>query len=105
MRADALQARDAVDHVACKVKSVQIVENSHIERSGRCSFLFVSANVKVVVIRAPISQAVNQPRISVVGEDNRLVRGEERGQLTVGKAGGMLGGGLDGHRANTSATP
>ncbi len=91
MRADALQARDAVDHVACKVKSVQIVEDRHIEGSGGCSFLFVSANVKVVVIRAPISQAVNQPRISVVGEDNRLVRGEDRVELTVGEAVGMFG--------------
>ena len=25
MRADALQARDAVDHIACEVKSIQIV--------------------------------------------------------------------------------
>ena len=55
MRADALQARDAVDHVTCEVKSIQIVKDRHIEGSGRCSFLFVSADVEVVMIREPIS--------------------------------------------------
>ncbi len=55
MSADALQARDAVDHVAGKMKSIQIVQDGHIEGSGRCSLFFVSADVEVVMIRAPIS--------------------------------------------------
>src|SRR6202171_5746532 len=48
MRANALQAGDAVDHVAREVKSIQIIQDRHIERSRRCSFLFVSADVEVV---------------------------------------------------------
>jgi len=91
IRADALQARDAVDHVAREVKSIQIVQDRHIERSRRCSFLLVSANVEVVMIGAPISQAVNQPRITVVGEDDRLVDCEYRVELTVGESVGMFG--------------
>ena len=55
MSADALQARDAVNHVPSKMKSIQVVQDSHIEWSGRCSCLFVSTNVEVVMIRAPIS--------------------------------------------------
>jgi hypothetical protein len=55
MSADALQARDAVNHVPRKMKSIQVVQDSHIEWSGRCSCLFVSTNVEVVMIRAPIS--------------------------------------------------
>src|SRR6266849_9502084 len=41
MCADALQARDAVDHVACEVKSIQVIQDGHIEGSGRCPLLFV----------------------------------------------------------------
>ena len=54
MRADTLQARDAVDHIACEVKTVQIVQDRHIEWSGRCSFVPVSTDMEVVMIRAPI---------------------------------------------------
>jgi hypothetical protein len=59
MRPDALQARDAVDNVARKMKSIQIVENGHIERRGCGSFFFVSADVEIVVIGAAIGEAMN----------------------------------------------
>src|SRR6266496_4598733 len=35
MRADTLQSRHAVDYVACDVKSIQIVQDGHVEGSGR----------------------------------------------------------------------
>ncbi len=91
MCADALQARHAIDYVAREVKSIQVVKDRHIERSRRRSFLFVSADVEVVVIRAPIGQTVNQPRITVVGEDDRLVGRKDRIELTVGEPVGMFG--------------
>ena len=91
MSADALQAGHAVNHVAREVKSIQVVKDRHIERSRRRSFLFVSADMEVVVIRAPIGQAVNQPRITVVREDDRLVDCKDRIELTVGEAVGMFG--------------
>jgi hypothetical protein len=49
MATGALQARDAVHHVTCKVKSIQIVQHGHIEGSGGCSFLFVPTDVEVVM--------------------------------------------------------
>ena len=52
--ADALQARNAIDDVACEVKSVEVIQDSHIEGSGRCSFFFVSADMEIVVVGAPI---------------------------------------------------
>ena len=91
MGADALQARDAVDHVAREVKSIQVIQDCHIEGSGRRALFLISANVEVVMIRAPISQAVNQPRITVVGKDDRLVDCEYGVELTIGKSMGMFG--------------
>jgi hypothetical protein len=61
MCADALQTRYAIDHVAREVKAIEIIQDGHIEGSRCCSFFLVSADVEVVVIRAPIGQTVDQP--------------------------------------------
>src|ERR1700675_4332223 len=90
MGADALQARDAVDHVAREVKSIQFVQDGHIEGSRRRAFFLISADVEVVMIGAPISQAVNQPRITVVSKDDGLVDRKYRVELTIGKSMGMF---------------
>src|SRR5216683_8298080 len=64
MRADALQARNAIDHIACEMEAVQIVQDRHVERSCRGSFFLVSAEVEIVVIGAAIRAAVNEPWIA-----------------------------------------
>jgi hypothetical protein len=38
------------------------------------ALLFVAADVDVVVVGAAIGEAVDQPRVGVEGEDDRLVR-------------------------------
>ena len=91
MRADALQTRDAVHDVAREVKSIQIIQDSHIEGSGRRALFLISPDVEVVMIRAPISQAMDQPGIAVVGKDDRLVDGEYGVELTIGESMGMFG--------------
>ena len=52
------------------------------------------------MIRPPVGQAMDQPRISVIGEDHRPVRGEERVELDIGKAVRMLGFGLEFHQVH-----
>ncbi len=73
MRSDALQARDAIDHITCKVEAVQIVQDCHVERCCCGSFFFIAADVEIVVIGAAIREAVNEPRIAVIGKDDWLV--------------------------------
>src|ERR1700675_1264446 len=90
MGGDALQARGAVDHVAREVKTIQFVQDGHIEGSRRRAFFLISADVEVVMIGAPISQAVNQPRITVVSKDDGLVDRKYRVELTIGKSMGMF---------------
>src|SRR5258708_32571169 len=100
MRSDALQSRDAVDHITSEMKSIQIVQDGHVERSGCGSFFLVSADVKIVVIGAAIREAVNEPRIAVIGKDDRLVGCEEGIEFTVGEAMRMFTGRLDGHQVD-----
>ena len=57
----------------------------HVERRGRGALLLVAAHVEVVVVGAPVGQPVDQPRVAVVGEDHRLVAGEQRVEVGVGQ--------------------
>jgi len=70
MRSDASQARHAINHIACKMKSIQIVQDRHVEWVCCSPFFFVAVNVKIVVIGAAIREAVNQRRISVISKDD-----------------------------------
>ena len=65
---------DAIDHISDQMKPVEIVHHHHIKR-GRCSpFFFVPAHVQILVIRPSVGESVDQPRIAVEREDDRLVR-------------------------------
>src|SRR2546430_6444626 len=75
------EAGDAIDDVADEVEAIEIVKHNHVEGSGRCSFFFIAANVKVLVIGAAIGQAMNEPWISVISEDDGFVFGEERVEI------------------------
>src|SRR5450432_2200412 len=76
-------ARDGIHH---EVESIEIVQHRHVEGRGDGAFLLVAAHVDVVVVGAPVSQAVNEPRISMEREDDRLVAREERVEGLVAQA-------------------
>ena len=48
--------------------------------------VLLAAHVDVAVVRAPVGQAVDEPGVAVVGEDDRPVGREERVELGVGQA-------------------
>ena len=66
----------AVDGVHDQVEAIQIVEYRHVEGGSDGAFLLVATDVDVVVVGAPVDQAVDQPRIGMESEDDRLVGGE-----------------------------
>src|SRR5262249_10682503 len=68
------EARDTVDHVHDEVEAVEVVEHDHVERRRGRALLLVAAHVQVPVVRAPVGEPVDQPRIAVVGEHDRPVR-------------------------------
>ena len=53
-------------------------------------FFFVTADVEVVVVRAPVRELVDQRRITVVREDHRPIRGEDRVELFIRESVRML---------------
>ena len=46
------------------------------------------------MVRAPVSQAVNEPRIAMKVEDDRFVAGEQAVEVAIGHAMWMLSLGL-----------
>ena len=96
--ADFLQLGDALDGINNEVKAVEVVEDDHIERRGRRAFFLVAANVELRVIGAAVSQAVNQPRVAVKGENDGFVCGEKRVEIRVEKSVRMFFFGLQFHQ-------
>ena len=55
----------AVDHIADQSEAIQLIAHAHVKRRrGRALFL-VSAHMEVLMVGAPVSEAVNQPRVAV----------------------------------------
>jgi hypothetical protein len=81
-----MQFRHPVGHVHDQMKAVEVVEHHHVERRGRGALLLVAAHMQVGVVGAAVGQAVDQPGIAVVGEQDRLVGGEQRVEIPLRQA-------------------
>ena len=53
------QLREAVNDILNEVETVHLVQHNHVEGRGGGALLFITANVNIPVIRAPVSQAMN----------------------------------------------
>jgi hypothetical protein len=71
------RAGDAIDYVVDQMEPVEVIQHAHVEGGGGRSRFLVTAHMDVVVTVPPIGEAVNEPRIDMEGEDDRLVDGEE----------------------------
>ncbi len=85
MRRNGAEARHAIDHVDGKMEPIDLVEHAHIERRGGGAFFLVPAHVQLLV-GAPVGEAVNQPGVAVVVEDDLLVF-REQGIVFAGREG------------------
>ena len=56
---DSLQFRDAVNRIDGQTEAIDLVLDGQIEWCVDVSFFLVAANVHVVMVRAPISQAMD----------------------------------------------
>ncbi len=86
VRRPSAQLRQPVDHVHDQVAAVQVVQNHHVERSRGRAFFLVAAHVQVLVVRAAVGQAMDQPGVAVEREDDRLVLREETVEVLVAQA-------------------
>ncbi len=85
VRADGAQARNAIDDVDRQIEAIDLIEDREFERSVDVALFLVSAHMDVVMIRAPVGELVNQRGIGMEVEDDRLVGGEERIEVAIGK--------------------
>ena len=71
------------------MEAIELVQHDHVEGRGGRALLLIAAHVNIVVIVPPIGQSMNQPWIAVIGEDHRLVGGEQRVEIAdrSGRAG------------------
>ena len=99
------EAGDAVDDVDDEVEAVEVVEHDHVERRRRRALLLVAAHVQVRVVAAPVGEPVDQPRVAVVGEDDRPRGREERVELGVGEAVRVLALRLQPHQVDDVDDP
>ena len=90
MRADAPQLWDPVHYITGKVKAIQIIHHGHIKGSCGSALFFIAAHMEIVVTMAAIAQPVNEPRISVIGEDYRFVGSEHGIKFGIGESVGMF---------------
>jgi hypothetical protein len=84
------QSGNPVDHIDHEVEPIQIVQHHHVKRCRRRPFLYVPAHVDIGMVRAPVGEAMDQPRIAVVRKYHRLTRREQGVELGTRHAVGML---------------
>src|SRR5262245_58786294 len=72
------------------MEAIELVQHAHIEWRARRTFFLVAAHVEVRVASTPVGKTVNEPRIAVEGENDWLVRSEQRVEIVIRKAMRML---------------
>src|SRR6266550_448877 len=87
---DALQFRNAVHDITCQVKAIEVIHDSHVERSGGSALFFITAHMEIVVTMSAIAQPMNEPWITVIGEDHRFVGSEHGIKFGIRESVGMF---------------
>src|SRR5215470_4216234 len=98
-------SRHAAYGINGKLEAVHIVEHHHVKGRGGGALFLVAAHVQVVVILPAIREPVNQPWVSVIGKDARLIRGEHAIEVFVGESVRMFGGRLQNHQIDDVDDP
>ena len=86
-------AGDAVDGIDGQGEAVGLVADGQLQRRIDVAVLLVAAHVDVVLARPPVGESVDQPRVSVEGEDHRPVRREDGLEIAVRHAVRMFSAG------------
>ncbi len=72
-----------INHILNKVEAIQIVADSHVKGRSGGSFFLIPSDVEILVVRPTVGQTVDEPGVTVIGEDDRLIAGEEGVKLPI----------------------
>src|SRR5262245_50198830 len=92
MRAGNAKLRNAINHVDREAKPIDLVLDRQVQRGVDVTLLLVTAHVQIAVIRPAIRESMDQPRVAVEVEDDRLVGGEQRIKVAIRQTMRMLAG-------------
>ena len=80
-----------IDDVLHEMEAIHLVQYDHVERRGGSAFLLVAAHMNVLVVRAAIREAMDEPWITVESEHDGFVLREKSVEVVVAQAMRMLG--------------
>src|SRR5271166_4847269 len=98
--ADGTEAGNAVDDVDCQVEAIDLIDDGELKRRVDVAFFLVPAHVDVLVIPAAVGKFVDERGVRMKIEDDGLVDGEERVEITIRKPVRMFGGGHQTEKIN-----
>ena len=90
VRAAVAKLRQAQQNVLDEVEAVDIILHAHIERRGDGAFLLVAMD-RQVAVGTLVGQLMDQGRVTMECEDDRLILGEQSIVISVRQAMRMLG--------------
>ena len=68
------------------MKTIQFIQDGHIERCRGRLFFLVTPDVNVVVVGSAIGESVDQLRIGVKSKNHRVVSGKKVVEVTIAQA-------------------
>ena len=86
MRADVVQPWHPVDYVDGQREPIDFVVDGEFHWRIDVASLLVAAHVQVSVIVSTVSEAMNQPWVTMEVENNRLVGSEQAVEIAIAQA-------------------
>lgn len=92
--ANLLQPGHAIYDVHCQTETISVVIDREFQRSVNVALFLVAADVNVVMIRAPVGEAMDELWIAMEVEHHGLVDSEQRIKVAIRQAMRMFAGRL-----------
>ena len=83
MRARCFQFRYTVDYIDCQCEAIDLIIDRQLHRRVDVAAFLVATHVHVLMIGPPVGEPVNQPRVAMEVEDDRLVHGEQAVKVAI----------------------
>ena len=81
--ANSLQSWDVLDRIHGQSEAIDLILDRQFQRSIDVAMFQVTMDVEVGMIRATVSQAMDEPRVSVEIENDWFIRGEKQIEIPV----------------------
>ena len=81
--ANPLQSWNVLNHIHGQGEAIDLILDRQLQRSVDIPLFLITMDVEVVMVAATVSQAMDEPRISVEIENDWFIRGEKQVEIRV----------------------